>query len=624
MNAAPAPEGAAVRLHVNRRVGTAPAGFLFSAEAAGFDVGDPYFDLRYRWTFGDPGHYTRHDTEDLPWGKYYDVDGTPTLVEDGTVPQGGSVRFLGNDRDVAYGPHAAHVFAAPGEYTVTCEAQARGQAPVRQTMKVLVEDPERHFAGPATICVSAAGDFEGAPPRALRAGSFAEAVRMARQAASANVRILFRRGETHLTPTDRRDREPRRKGSWQRLHWGAFGPGAPPVFGPHNVFLAAAAGGEACISGLDYRGPYRADDPWGASPEGADAIFSAGRAFTTIWDCGLQGGSNLVRIAKRGADVVIGNTFGTDWHNYGIYAGWGVARLGLCGAWFKQNPDAVIGGDEKGETEPPFYQDHAPFRCDAFTGPAAFNLCDLRSVGSWAGYYQPCLRLGRSGTEVEEAVMDRIRGENGGMLGTGNNGSEAWPRRYLWDKIYLVLMPEGSRVFNPTVSGLHYRNVIVVIPDVPSFAGNTTKWITRGPPSNEAVDTPQVAEMGVTLMNSTLVDLRPTHPMEFDTAQMRADYGFVRIANNVVYTPRKDDPTATHDAPLDLGVMWQVTNRGMRYREDPFAAVFAPAEDAAAYYRPLPASPAFADAAGEAVAVDDFFGRIRGAATSRGAIDAVP
>jgi hypothetical protein len=631
--ARPLPAGARLELSVNRRLGTAPAGFFFGARAVGFGVEDPYFDVRYRWSFSDPGWYTRHDTEDLPWGKVYDVDGRTVVVEDGAVPDGRAVRFLGNDRDVAFGPHAVHVFARPGEYVVTCEARRRGHAPLRETLRVAVEDPERVFVGPATICVSAAGDFRGAPPRALHVATFADAVRLARQQASDSVRILFRRGERHATPSGRRDREAARQGHLERLHWGAFGDGPPPVWGPHNVFLEAAQGGEAAIWGLDYEGPYRADDPWGADPRGREALHARGRAFTTVWDCAMRGGDTLITLGRDAADVVVGNVSGTDWHNYGMFANRGIARVGLCGVWLKQNPEAVIGDDVKGEETPPFYQDHAPFRCSALGGPVAFNLCDLRSVGSWAGYYQPCLRIGRSpnrsGPLVEEAVMDRLRGENGGMLGTGNSGERAYPRRYLWDKIYSIHANESGgsgAVFSPGVSGLCYRNVIVVVPDTPRIGGGRIdRWIRRGDPGKTR-DMPEIGQMGLRLANCTLVDLRSA--AHFDGAMTLWDaddlaaFGFVRVDGNIVYVPNREDPTETHDAPLDLSVMWQVTNDGMRYREDPFAAIFATDPGAAAYYSPLPASPAFADAAGDTVPVDDFFGRVRGAATSRGAIDA--
>lgn len=619
-----------VSLSARRTTGTAPAGFFFSAEASGFGVKDHYFDVRYKWTFSDPGWYTRHDTEDLPWGKYYDVSGVATLVKDGTTPAGAGVRFLGNDKNVAYGPRVAHVFEAPGTYVVTCEVRKRGGAPVTESLTVTVEDPDVVFSGADTICVSPAGNFAGAPAGAQRARGFAEAVQLAQR--SRNLRILFRRGERFDTPPDRRARAlPSRR--LQRVQWGAFGKGPPPVYGPHNIFVRAAPSGEACIWGLEYEGSYRASRPWSTSPLGKGGMYLRGRSFTTVWDCGLRGGSTLVTIGRGGTNIVIGNCFGSDWHDYGIFANRGIGEVGLAGVWMKQNPGAVIGGEGKGEREPPFFQDHAPFRCSALAGPVAFNLCDLRSVGSWAGHYQPCLRIGRSsngsGLLIEEAVMDRIRGENGGLLGTGNRGRVAYPRRYLWDKIYLVAVNEagGSKsLFSPGVSGLCFRNVIAVLADTPNIGGGRIDhWIWRNQRS-ETRDDRLIGRFGVSLYNSTLVDLRSHTNYQgtmalYDPGNVAGFQG-VRAQNNIVHVPNRSDPTDTRDDPLDKSILWQVTNKGMRYRDDPFATIFATSPNAAAFYRPQAVSPAFADATQGLVAVDDFFGRVRGATTSRGAVDA--
>lgn len=625
------PGSAALTLSVNRRIGTAPAGFFLSAKASGFDVEDPYFDLRYKWSFGDPGHYTRHDTADLPWGKYYKVGDQAVLIEDGTTPAGST--FLGNDKNVAFGPHVVHVFEKPGRYTITCEVQKRGQASVQQTLQIEVEDPDVVFAGANTICVSASGDFTGAPAGAVQVRSFAQAMQRIRRSKSANQRVLFRRGERHATPTDRRERDPGAKNLPHRLHWGAFGTGGPPVYGPHNIFLNAKPSGEACVWGLNYEGPYRASDPWGASPLGKGGLSMKGAAFTTVWDCRLQGGKTLATISRGATDIVIANSYGTDWHDYGIFANRGIGRVGLAGVWLKQNDGAVIGGEGKGEKQAPFYQDHAPFRCSSLSGPVAFNLCDLRSIGSWAGYYQPCLRIGRSpngsGLLIEEAVMDRIRGENDGMLGTGNSGHIAYPRRYLWDKIYLVAANEAGgtkSLFNLGVSGLCFRNVMVVLADTPRIGGGRIDhWIRRSK-SGKTRDDALIGKLGVSLYNATLVDLRSPSNYQgkmklYDPANLDA-FGFVRVENNIVHVPNRKDPSETKDDPLSTAIMWHVTNTGLRYRDDPFAAIFATASDAAAYYRPEPGSAAFADASGPLVAVDDFFGRVRGAKTSRGAIAA--
>jgi hypothetical protein len=617
----PAPYGASVRLSSTRGTGTAPAGFFFTAKASGFGVDDHYYDVRYRWTFSDEGWYTRHDGDDLPWGRYFEVDGETVLVEDGSVPDGERVRFLGNDKNVAFGPHVTHVFERPGTYTVTCEVRKRGHRPVRETMRVTVKDPADEFPGRDTICVSARGDYAGAPDGAVRVRTWLEASKEARS--GPKKRILFRRGERHDHP-DRTARDVSRSGGWENLQYGAFGSGPPPLFTGGGFFLKANASGECAAWGLDFRGSYDPCDPWKTRHGSVDAFYVYGKAkMTTIWDCSAAGAKNLILVANDGQNFVLGNFHGYDWNNYGYFANRDLGYAGLCGVWMKQNPNTVI-GPGKFEKDPPYYQDHAPFRCSALGNPVAFNLCDLRSVGSWAGYYQPCLRIGRSpgGMKIEEAVMDRIRGENGSMLGTGNSGSKAYPRKYLWDKIYSLNVNEGGNgtLFSPNVSGLHFRNVVVAIPDTPKIGtGNLRYWIQRAESRNE--DQPEIRQFGVTLMNSTLVDLRTTHPMAFDTDQMKKDYGFVRIVNNVVHAPNKDDPTDTHDTPLDDTPMWRPTNPGIRYESTSLQKSYATDPRTAAWYRPLAGSKAKGGAAGSHVAVDDFFGRVRSARTSRGAFD---
>ena len=244
-----------VRIETNRPTGTsmtpeavAPGGFLFSAVAEGFASDDPHFapwkDLHYTWSFSDPGWYTRHDTEDLPWGRYYEVAGEKVLVEDGTVPEGG--RFLGNDRNVAYGPWVAHVWApAAAEfdrqraktYTVRCEVRDRPDAdPVVAEREVTLLNPDAIFARGQTFLISTAGDTtdpadpvwdSAALPGATLCTSFAEAWQAAKaQSAGADypARFLFRRGETHNHAAGKS----RGRGSIGRLQIGAYGEGPPP------------------------------------------------------------------------------------------------------------------------------------------------------------------------------------------------------------------------------------------------------------------------------------------------------------------------------------------------------------------------------------------------------------
>ena len=340
------------------------------------------------------------------------------------MPKGTSVKFLGNDKNVAYGPHVCHVFDKPGHYTVTCEVRKRGYKPLTRTMKVTVKDPAAEFPGADTICVSPTGNYEGAPAGAAKVKTWLEANVEAKK--GPKKRILFHRGETHDYPGAKGDRDISRSGGWDNIQYGAYGTGKSPKFNGGGFFLNANATGECAAWGLEIHGPYDPRDPWKTHHKNMDAFYIYGKAaMTTIWDCAASGTKNLLLVANDGENIVVGNFHGFNWNNYGYFANRNLGYAGFCGVWLKQNPDTVI-GPVKFETSAPYYQDHAPFRCSALANPVCFNLCDLRSVGSWAGCYQPCLRVGRSpsykGPLIEEAVMDRIRGENGSMLGTGNSG----------------------------------------------------------------------------------------------------------------------------------------------------------------------------------------------------------
>lgn len=606
-----------VVLSANRTTGTSPAGFFFSASAeeSDFDVEDAYFDLRYKWTFSDPGYYTRHDSTDLPWGKYYDVDGLPVLVEDGSTPANGT--FLGNDKNVAYGPHVAHVFDTPGIYTVTCEVQKRGQASVWQTMQIVVEDPDAVFAGTNTVCVSTAGNFTGAPAGATQVTSYAAA--MTAIESGPEKRVLFRRGEAVGNTS-----APSRSGGFDKLQFGAFGSGTPPTYSS-GIRLEINADGETCLWGLDYSGPYDPTNP-GSEPN-TDGTTLVKNGFKTVWDMSFRGGNKLIWVNEVDTEnVVIGNVYGTEWHDYGIFAERNLGNFGCCGVFMKQNVDTLIGPVKRGDA--PAYQDHAPFRCSALIGPVCFNLMDLRSVGSWSGYFQPCLRVGRSpsyaGLNPEEASMDRIRAENGACLGTGNSGSDAYARKYVFDKVYNILMPDSRDTFcGPGVSGMHYRNIVMVIPNTPKLIGNLRYWVERTAPNNpdNNVDAANIGEYGVTLMNSTMIDLRSDFTMSFDVDSM-SDFAFFREENNVVYTPNKSDPTSTSSEPLDLTKMFEWTYPGVREVGEDFNSRFdiTGARGGSAFYTPQSGSNAYKTASGDYIAVDDFFGRVRDADTSKGAM----
>ena len=358
--------GFGLTLLANRTRGTAPAGMMFVAHVAGGDVSRPFHDLRYRWSFGDPGEFDLL-AEDIPWGR---------------------------DRDVAYGPIVAHAWESPGTYTVTCEA-TDGVRTETATLTVTIDDPDQAFPGMRTICVSVMGDFTGAPPGARRAPTLAAAQAMADKAPA---RILLRRGE-------------RIEGSGtpyrhETLQIGAFGPGPAPVLwradDSHGIDIRKVPG-ELAIWGLSLEGPYDAATPETTIRPGGGIRLKDG-TFTTIHGCALSGWRATIGLGGGQENVVISNCHLTNWNSAGLWApeaGW----VGLCGSAIKQNPKTERARNSNKDTLAYL----GPFRCSRPSGPWCFNLVDLYSNNDWSAAnnkrsIQPCLRWNGNGIP-EPAVL---------------------------------------------------------------------------------------------------------------------------------------------------------------------------------------------------------------------------
>ncbi len=179
-----------VKLEASRLAGPAPLAVLFDASgttAPGVEF--PFHQLLYEFHFGDER------------GETWPHSGRPKNTQRG-------------------GPLAAHVFDRPGTYTVRVAVRAAGGGSLGEaTLRVEVQDPDKVFAGSRTVCVSARGDFAGAPSGALRLREL--------PAEFSGKRILLRRGETFGRI------EPRPTDSGFQI--GAFGPGAKPVAGPFHI-----------------------------------------------------------------------------------------------------------------------------------------------------------------------------------------------------------------------------------------------------------------------------------------------------------------------------------------------------------------------------------------------------
>lgn len=159
-----------------RLSGVAPLAVFFDASATtGVGTSQPFHELQYSWDFGD---------------------GTSGNWGDRTT--GASGTGLSPSRNVAFGPIAAHVFEAPGPYTVTLTVSDGVNPPVVSSCAVItVLDPDTEFLA-TTTCVSATADFTGCPGGATQVTSNDFDATLAAAIAGGSRRILYRGGETFL------------------------------------------------------------------------------------------------------------------------------------------------------------------------------------------------------------------------------------------------------------------------------------------------------------------------------------------------------------------------------------------------------------------------------------------
>lgn len=133
-----------------------------------------------------------------PLAVHFDATGTtstlttipfhePTYTFEFGDPDSGMWALTGADKNSqAGGPLAAHVFDQPGTYTVSVAASFAGETSTT-SVEIEVTDPGAHWPGSATIAVSGAGDFRGAPEGAE--------LRTSLPPSFAGKRVLLRRGE---------------------------------------------------------------------------------------------------------------------------------------------------------------------------------------------------------------------------------------------------------------------------------------------------------------------------------------------------------------------------------------------------------------------------------------------
>lgn len=221
-----------VLIYPNRESGPAPLSVFFEAVDGIFSNVDDFKGPVYHWTFGDPGS--------------------------------GTYLVNGKSKNEASGKVAAHVFTQAGEYTVTLTASHDGITK-QESVVISVSDPDIHYAGTSTVCVSASGNFTDCPAGAeqVTTNDFDLDDGGVLSYLSEGTRVLLRSGEAFFA-----DQSSAVCGAGPR-HLGAFGSGARPrvvsTVGSSSFWFLGCSGGGADdlrIVGIEidgvgqgYRGP---------------------------------------------------------------------------------------------------------------------------------------------------------------------------------------------------------------------------------------------------------------------------------------------------------------------------------------------------------------------------------
>jgi hypothetical protein len=591
------------------------AGFLFKVTEDPqnkLGVRDPFFDPEYVWTFGDPGVFTRNPRDDFPWFRVYNDNGTrrvvcgpkyrsydnfnPLVALAGTATAGpdgyeGPGNFEGYYSNVAKGPIVAHVYKAPGTYTVTCTMYIRGRAPISKTQQVTVRAASDRYSGTRTICVG--NNLSGAPSGAQLVGSWSAA----RSAASGlgRARVLFQRGQSHSMDLSIPN------GSFTEFCIGAYGSGGDPVLNGGFRSSNNGAMAEWGISGVHLKPTdYNPADPWNTdSHDRSTGVEKRDDSLACVYDCKISNMFNGMYLSRYKSRLIVSDVYCTSWFNYGIFVEPFTDRVGYAGFWSQQQSNTVhIPG--KDGTQYPQGADHGPMRHGSGGEWVGGFMFDMESYNSWPSdnAIQPSIRYGRQeASSPEEGNFSAFRGYLGSMHGTGNSSSSTVkPIRHLYDMTYCLQSNSTDSIYAPAKFGMTFRNGLHIMADVspPDGGGSALDWIiTRPAPAKGGDDLSSMGNFGVSLYNCTIVDLRTGFSLTWGDTTTITSGGtrgggsqvaakFCEIGNNVIV--KSGNAIDTGDGPFDTTIRWSREYQGRRLNGTTPDSDFVPPASNYAYY----------------------------------------
>lgn len=556
-----------------------------------------------------------------------------------------------NDLNRGYGKYVAHVFTRPGRYTIRCTAYKEDGIEIgRAEFPVEIADPARAFAGRQTILIDP--DGRGDPdhhPEAHIVPDWTTGLE-ALQALTRPGRLLLKRGSITQLPGLLRIR-----GGFAAFRLGAWGASpARPVLSPAPGFadptlieLHESFAGDAVFQGLSFQGL------WDSTTEsGTDVTMltpdSRNNAHFLVDDCAFRGFkygcSGFAGQEAWAEDIyIVHNSDFTDWVDFGVNPGLNTERaFAVLGCAIHQHEEALQGG----RREMPANR-HGPIR--SANGRWSYvACCDLFSRNGWSGRGgradQACIRPLSSTDNTAWSCfhLERCAMEGGVTIVqiTQNGTREVAGCNFVMEKCLAVGTAGTLNGVVTQYTGLTFRNNIFIRPNTPS--PGSSAWFSvflRGYGADRMVL--MNPDLPVECYNNTILNLLDDTnragaalSLDFPNEDLAfASFDVFSLENNAQATPNAPGQSRENPKLLALpfetvGGRWRSRYRGLRYQDHGTGVGdllrmdtrFGTPDDTVSEPRPEPDSPLIDTAMGT-VAIDDFWGRIRGQRPDRGAIE---
>ncbi len=591
---------------------------------------DPAFhEIEYEWDFGDAG----------------DTFG---------VPQ----NMLAQHRDAnsAVGQQAAHVYRAPGIYTVKCTARLITDPSIMQveeaefTTQVEVGDMETLWTEDNTVVVAHDGDFNGAPPSNFQLTEWTSDSNTAHWIgllwngnipSSGPVRVLFKRGGNYPNNVDGLAHRAAEK-SYTFLHFGAWGTGANPIA---NETRGRSGSVPTVWRDIHFKGNYDPDTEVGE----AGFTFRTGSNFYCLMtgcDFSNRGGgfahfdennnnpSTNTLHDCRFYDLAAYGVFhkGKPEDHYGNGTKDRFAMLGCMDIDSASQPHGLFSpnGQKQGPMRGLDFEDVIVQGCEFFCRVGWTGQGDWDADGIAMSAVQPAIRFAEGRPETGtlrngNVVVSRCTSEGAGFVDV-NGDQDAEPRvgNMLVDQNLLVAVPSARSFGKSEAGSLTWRNCLHIKPNVADSPD--VRHFLEIQITGKIIPFDEVARRAepVRIYSNTFIALDASEPGE-NPFQGIEGYTNYLDTNNVIYV--EGNPAyVRHEeiAPVDDAVLWQPRYKGRREWTsgaiEPLRTQYEPPADTISLYRPEATSGIVDDAMGT-ISYTDLLGTERVATQSRGALE---